>query len=121
LQVFPGFGVGRAHRVIPQGIGDRQDLTGQLDRRCGIVLSRRPVAADEDAERIECLDRRIGAEHEGTCALPGRLELQQEGMTITAEQLIHLSPTDWEHINLTGDYVWDLTVKSPHAVNPKIR
>jgi len=36
-----------------------------------------------------------------------------EGMHITPEQLAHLSPMDWEHINLTGDYVWDLTVKSP--------
>jgi len=42
-------------------------------------------------------------------------ELQHEGMHITEEQLAHLSPMDWEHINLTGDYVWDLTVKSPHA------
>lgn len=42
-------------------------------------------------------------------------ELQQEGMHITEEQLAHLSPMDWEHINLTGDYVWDLTAKSPHA------
>ena len=45
-------------------------------------------------------------------------ELQQEGMTITPEQLAHLSPMDWEHINLTGDYLWDLTVKSPHARQP---
>jgi hypothetical protein len=42
-------------------------------------------------------------------------ELQQEGMHITSEQLARLSPMDWEHINLTGDYVWDLTVKSPNA------
>lgn len=42
-------------------------------------------------------------------------ELQQEGMQITEEQLAHLSPMDWEHINLTGDYVWDLAMKSPHA------
>ncbi|WP_201391754.1 Tn3 family transposase [Ktedonobacter sp. SOSP1-85] len=28
--------------------------------------------------------------------------LQQEEMTITSEQLTHLSPMDWEHINLTG-------------------
>jgi hypothetical protein len=42
-------------------------------------------------------------------------ELQQEGMIIAPEQLAHLSPMDWEHINLTGDYVWDLTVKSRYA------
>ncbi|GHO57865.1 hypothetical protein KSB_63400 [Ktedonobacter robiniae] len=42
-------------------------------------------------------------------------ELRQEGMTIIPEQLAHLSPMDWEHINLTGDYVWDQNVKSPHA------
>jgi TnpA family transposase len=42
-------------------------------------------------------------------------ELRLEGMTITPEQLAHLSPMDWEHINLTGDYVWDLSVKNPYA------
>ncbi len=41
-------------------------------------------------------------------------ELQQEGVAMTTEQLAHISPMDWEHINLTGDYLWDLTVKSPH-------
>ena len=25
-----------------------------------------------------------------------------------AECLPHLSPLGWEHINLTGDYIWDL-------------
>ena len=31
---------------------------------------------------------------------------------MTAEQLRHLSPMDWEHIGLTGDYTWDFTVKN---------
>jgi hypothetical protein len=26
----------------------------------------------------------------------------------TAGMLAHLSPLDWEHVNLTGDYVWDV-------------
>src|SRR5438270_3643186 len=32
-------------------------------------------------------------------------ELQQEGIAMTTEQLAHISPMDWEHINLTGDYL----------------
>ena len=39
-------------------------------------------------------------------------ELQSAGVEMTAEQLRHLSPMDWEHISLTGDYTWDFTLKS---------
>jgi len=39
-------------------------------------------------------------------------ELQSEGVEMTAEQLRHLSPMDWEHISLTGDYMWDFTLKN---------
>jgi TnpA family transposase len=34
--------------------------------------------------------------------------LKQQGMDIPEEYLQHLSPLGWEHINLTGDYVWNL-------------
>ncbi|BDI20609.1 hypothetical protein ANSO36C_64110 (plasmid) [Nostoc cf. commune SO-36] len=34
--------------------------------------------------------------------------LQKQGMDIPEEYLQHLSPLGWEHINLTGDYVWNL-------------
>jgi hypothetical protein len=34
---------------------------------------------------------------------------------MTAEQLRHLSPMDWEHISLTGDYTLDIILNSPHA------
>ncbi|MEJ6486167.1 Tn3 family transposase, partial [Nostoc punctiforme UO1] len=33
---------------------------------------------------------------------------QEQGMNIPEEYLQHLSPLGWEHINLTGDYVWNL-------------
>ena len=42
-------------------------------------------------------------------------ELRGEGVEMTAEQLRHLSPMDWEHIGLTGDYTWDFTAKSSRA------
>jgi TnpA family transposase len=42
-------------------------------------------------------------------------ELQSEGVAMTAEQLRHLSPMDWEHIGLTGDYTWDFTAKNTRA------
>lgn len=34
--------------------------------------------------------------------------LKEQGMDIPEEYLQHLSPLGWEHINLTGDYVWNL-------------
>jgi TnpA family transposase len=42
-------------------------------------------------------------------------ELRSEGLEMTSEQLRHLSPMDWEHIGLTGDYTWDFTAKSSRA------
>jgi len=42
-------------------------------------------------------------------------ELRSEGVEMSAEQLHHLSPMDWEHIGLTGDYTWDFTAKSSRA------
>lgn len=34
--------------------------------------------------------------------------LKSEGVLIPDEYLQHLSPMGWEHINLTGDYIWNL-------------
>jgi TnpA family transposase len=34
-------------------------------------------------------------------------QLKADGTEITEEQLRHLSPLSWGHINLTGDYVWN--------------
>ena len=39
--------------------------------------------------------------------------LKSQGVIIPDEYLQHLSPMGWEHINLTGDYIWNL--KSSHA------
>jgi TnpA family transposase len=39
-------------------------------------------------------------------------ELRSEGVEMTAEQLRHLSPMDWEHISLKGDYTWGFTLKN---------
>ena len=51
-----------------------------------------------------------------TLELPRTIEeLRSEGVEMTAEQLHHLSPMDWEHIGLTGDYTWDFTAKSSRA------
>jgi TnpA family transposase len=35
------------------------------------------------------------------------LHLKAAGWTITDEQLSHIAPLGWGHINLTGDYSWD--------------
>jgi hypothetical protein len=35
------------------------------------------------------------------------MALRQRGHCIPDENLPYLSPLMWEHINLTGDYVWN--------------
>jgi len=32
--------------------------------------------------------------------------LKRKGLTINEQLLSHLSPLGWEHINLTGYYIW---------------
>ncbi|GKO08949.1 hypothetical protein NUKP99_37620 [Klebsiella variicola] len=32
--------------------------------------------------------------------------LKRKGVKINEQLLSHLSPLGWEHINLTGDYIW---------------
>jgi hypothetical protein len=32
--------------------------------------------------------------------------VKRNGMEINEKPLSHLSPLGWEHINLTGDYIW---------------
>lgn len=34
--------------------------------------------------------------------------LERQGTPVPADCLPHLSPLGWEHIHLTGDYLWDL-------------
>lgn len=34
--------------------------------------------------------------------------LADEGTPVPPECMPHLSPLGWEHINMTGDYVWSL-------------
>lgn len=36
-------------------------------------------------------------------------QLRQEGWVVTDEQLAHVSPTEWRHVNPYGDYRFDLT------------
>lgn len=38
--------------------------------------------------------------------------LRSEGEAVPDHLLVHLSPLGWDHINLTGDYVWDAEVRS---------
>ena len=52
-----------------------------------------------------------------TVYLERAIEMMRESGQAVDEQLLkHLSPLGWEHINLTGDYVWkeDLYVKQGH-------
>ena len=33
-------------------------------------------------------------------------QLKNNGLSLNDQLLSHLSPLGWEHINLTGDYIW---------------
>ncbi|MFW8412622.1 Tn3 family transposase, partial [Klebsiella pneumoniae] len=33
-------------------------------------------------------------------------QLKKKGLPLNDQLLSHLSPLGWEHINLTGDYIW---------------
>nr|WP_238534987.1 Tn3 family transposase [Shewanella baltica] len=37
--------------------------------------------------------------------------LKRKGVPINEQLVAHLSPLGWEHINLSGDYVWRHNVK----------
>ncbi|WP_420820972.1 Tn3 family transposase [Shimazuella alba] len=39
--------------------------------------------------------------------------LRAKGIDIPEEYLKHLSPLGWEHVNLTGDYIWNLKQRVP--------
>lgn len=38
--------------------------------------------------------------------------LRAKGVGIPEEYLQHISPFGWEHVTLTGDYVWNLNQKT---------
>ena len=44
--------------------------------------------------------------------------LEQRGQAPAPELLPHLSPLGWQHINLTGDYLW--AAPTTEAVGPRL-
>jgi hypothetical protein len=46
-----------------------------------------------------------------------RMHLASLGRSIPPDLLQHLSPLGWQHINLTGDYLWT----DPDAPSPALR
>src|SRR6202035_4039638 len=45
-------------------------------------------------------------------------QLSAEGHDLCDEQLGHIAPLGWEHISLTGDYVWPSLTNSQSAFRP---
>ncbi|MGX5079595.1 Tn3 family transposase [Enterobacter mori] len=50
--------------------------------------------------------------------------LKCKGLKNNEQLLSHFSPLGWEHINLTGDYIWNSnripTFVKPHRLRPAI-
>ena len=47
--------------------------------------------------------------------------LRERGQAISDDLLAHLSPLGWEHINLTGDYVWKPPGREKHRPLRQLR
>jgi hypothetical protein len=39
--------------------------------------------------------------------------LERQGRPVPIDMLAHLSPLGWQHINLTGDYLWTEPATKP--------
>ena len=42
-------------------------------------------------------------------------QLKRDGVTIKEEEIRHVSPLGWEHINLTGDFHWNMKQVPPNG------
>lgn len=74
--------------------------------RRGIVSDRSP---DDHLHRASALNLVIAAiVLWNTVYLSQAIDRLSRSETLAEEHLQHLSPLKWEHINLTGDYVWNL-------------
>ena len=49
------------------------------------------------------------------------LREREREQPISDDMLAHLSPLGWEHINLTGDYVWKPTVEAERRPMRQLR
>ena len=47
--------------------------------------------------------------------------LREGGAEISTEQLARIAPLGWEHIALTGDYVWDADTDGGFRRTPPVR
>lgn len=48
-------------------------------------------------------------------------ELKAQGLAVDDKLFQHLSPLGWEHINLTGDYIWQQNKQSIGVVTESCR
>ncbi len=44
--------------------------------------------------------------------------LERQGRPVPIDMLAHLSPLGWQHINLTGDYLWTEPATKPGQLRP---
>jgi len=68
------------------------------DRIIGAVSTALSTGTSSNSSRYRALEHRLS----GT----GIQAIKARGEAVDEDLLQHLSPLGWEHINLTGDYVW---------------
>jgi hypothetical protein len=86
-------------------------IHGRRPRRrlSGVVLSRMGVACHErQSHRAAALNLVTACIGLFNCRYLGRAvdDLRRYGVATDDRRLRRLSPLGWDHINLTGDYVW---------------
>lgn len=95
-RIHAGLNKGEARNALARAVffnrlGELRDRTyeNQRHRACGLNL----VVAAIVLWNTAYIERAVKA-------------LRERGQAISDDLLAHLSPLGWEHVNLTGDYVW---------------
>ncbi len=72
-------------------LSERESLLALPDDE--LTLTRMAYFSEHDLALTVYMERAVDA-------------LKRKGVKINDQLLSHLSPLGWEHINLTGDYIW---------------
>ncbi|WP_230190017.1 Tn3 family transposase, partial [Sphingobium sp. CECT 9361] len=96
------------HNAAP--LSERNVVPRMGDRQQQPARSRRVLQDDQN--------RSFGPTGPNTTYMQAaRMHLASLGRSIPPDLLQHLSPLGWQHINLTGDYLWT----DPDAPSPALR
>ena len=95
----------RVHAGLNKGEARNALARAVFMHRLGEIRDRKPENQSYRASGLTFLTAAISLWN--TVYMERAVEsLKRKGMKINEQLLSHLSPLGWEHINLTGDYIW---------------